>query len=417
MPIITFPENFIWGAASASYQTEGGNGASALAGDWEKRKGWEPCGAACGSWDRFDEDLRCLEALGANAYRFSLEWSRLEPRPGVFDDEALRRYEDWIRRLRAAAIEPVVTLHHFSEPAWLLREHPRGWLDAGVRERWLDLVGRVGAALSSSVRWWTTINEPMVFAISAYGAGAFPPGRRMLLGSLREFNEVLVPALARAHREAYALIKKRRPDAMVSLAHHVGELLPARPGDEGAVDRWDWFFHRHFLDLTKEALDYVGLNYYTRAFVATPRVPFFPMSALPGYAEFERELGPWAFRLLGGVRGPLPRTDMGWEIAPESFGRVVSRLWKDYGKPILVTENGIADAGGAGREAYLREHLSSLRGAMDGGARVLGYLHWSLTDNWEWGSYRPRFGLFDRDRRPAGGADFYARVCRTGRLA
>ena len=387
-----------------------------MAGEWEKRKGWEPCGAACGSWERFGEDLKCLETLGAKAYRFSVEWSRLEPEPGVFDDEALRRYEDWCRRLHAAGIEPILTLHHFSEPAWLFKTHPRGWLDSGVRQRWLGMVDRVAAALSASVRWWTTINEPMVFALSAYGTGVFPPGKRMLLGSLREFNEVLVPSLARAHNEAYALIKNRRPDSFVSLAHHVGELLPARPGDEKAVDLWDWFFHRHILDLTKGNLDFLGLNYYTRAFVATPRTPFFPMKALPGYAEFEKALGTRAFHLLGGVRGPLPRTDMDWEISPESFGRVVSRFWSDYGKPIVITENGIADASGSRRESYIREHLSSLHAAMDGGAQVLGYLHWSLTDNWEWGSYRPRFGLFDRERRPAGGAEFYSRVCRTGRL-
>ena len=387
-----------------------------MAGDWERRKGWEPCGSACGSWERFGEDLKCLKDLGAKAYRFSVEWSRLEPEPGVFDDEALRRYEDWCVRLRGAGIEPVVTLHHFSEPAWLVKTHPRGWLEPGVRERWLALVDRVADALSPTVRWWTTINEPMVFALSAYGTGVFPPGRRMMLGSIREFNEVLVPALARAHNEAYAAIKRHRPDAMVSLAHHVGELLPARPGDEKAVDLWDWFFHRHIIDLTKENLDFLGLNYYTRAFVATPRAPFFPMRALPGYAEFEKALGTRAFHLLGGVRGPLPRTDMDWEISPQSFGRVVSRFWRDYGKPIVITENGIADAGGLRRESYLREHLAALRGAMDGGAQVLGYLHWSLTDNWEWGSYRPRFGLFDRERRPVGGAGFYSRVCRTGRL-
>ena len=110
-----FPSDFLWGAASASYQTEGGNTGSALAGDWERRKKWEPCGAACGSWERFDEDLKCLQTIGAKAYRFSVEWSRLEPKSGEFDDAALRRYVDWTRRLRAAGIEPVVTLHHFSE--------------------------------------------------------------------------------------------------------------------------------------------------------------------------------------------------------------------------------------------------------------------------------------------------------------
>ena len=283
-----------------------------------------------------------------------------------------------------------------------------------MRERWLGMVARAAQALSSSVLWWTTINEPMVFALSAYAADVFPPGRRWPFGAAAVLDGQVVPALARAHNEAYDLLKKRRPESRISIAHHVGELLPARPGDEPAVERWDRFFHRSFLDLVKGRLDYLGLNYYTRAFVATPRAPFFPFDALPCNAEVERALGPRLFRLLGGARGDRPCTDMGWEIAPDGFGRVAARFWKDYGLPLLVTENGIADAGGARREHFLREHLTELKGAMDAGARVLGYLHWSLTDNWEWGTYRPRFGLFDRERRPAGGAEFYARVCRTG---
>lgn len=414
VPMGSFPADFLWGAASASYQTEGGNEGSALAGGWERARGWEPCGAACGSWERFDEDLRCLERLGAKAYRFSLEWSRVEPRPGEFDEAALARYEDWTRRLLGAGIEPVVTLHHFSEPAWLLREHPRGWTDPGFGVRFAAYAARAADVLAPRVRWWTTLNEPLVFAVMAYGAGLFPPGRRLMIGPSREFRKVLVPALARAHVDARNIIKNRRPDAMVSIAHHVGELLPARPGDEAAVERWDRLFHRDILDLLKGELDYLGLNYYTRVFVATPRFPFFPVNSLPGYAEFERGLGPRLFRLLGGVRGDLPRNDMDWEISPDSFGRVVSRLWTETGLPLLITENGVPDARGVLREDFLRSHLRALRGAMDGGAEVLGYLHWSLTDNWEWGSYRPRFGLFDRERRPAAGAEYYARVCRTG---
>lgn len=405
----------MWGASTASYQVEGGNARSAFW-DWEVKKGWERSGDAARSWELFEKDLSCLKALNLNAYRFSVEWSRIEPEPGRFDEGALARYAGWARRLKEEGLRPFVCFHHFSEPAWLLRGHPKGWLDPEVRVRFLAFVEKTASALKDAVEDWIVFNEPMVFLVSGYGMGHFPPGRWMFTDIHKEFNPVLVKNFCRAHNEAYELLHRLQAEANVGIAHHISALEPAAPGDEKAVADWDWFMHRHFLDLTKDHMDFMGINYYTRIFVHKSRVPFLPMGVVPGYAEFEQGVTPFVFRLLGGRRGGRPRTGMNWEVFPEGLGDVVRQFWADYQKPICITENGMASAPGVDRGDFLRSHLESLAQAIRAGADVRGYFHWSLMDNYEWGSYKPKFGLFSRDRRPSQGSEYYAGVAKNGVL-
>lgn len=387
---------------------EGGNSASAFW-EWERLKGWERSVEACDSWERFEDDLRCLKKLHLNAYRFSVEWSRVQPFPGAFQKEALERYAGWAKRLREEGIRPIVCFHHFSEPCWLSQNHPEGWLAPGPEKALASFVERAAPALAPYVSDWLIFNEPNVFLLQAYGQGYFPPGKRLLLGQARRLHEAN-RRLAEAHVLCAAALKKLQPSARVGVAQHVGELLPARPGDEPAVEAWDRFFHLDFLDAARGSLDFIGVNYYTRAYVSRCRLA--PFGALPGYAEVERALGPFLFRLAGGRRGPGPRTAMGWEVAPEGLEKVLVKLWKRYGLPLLITENGVAPEGGIRRETFLREHLAAVHRAIQAGVRVEGYLHWSLLDNYEWGSYKPRFGLFDRERRPAEGSGFYGAAAR-----
>lgn len=415
-----FPDGFLWGASTSSYQIEGGNTGSAFA-DWERRRGWEPCGDAADSWNRWREDLACLKELGANAYRFSVEWSRLQPTPTDFDEQALARYVEMARAFRDAGIRPMVCLHHFSEPAWLFERFPRGWLDPAASEAFVRFGDRVVRALRGPVSDWITFNEPMVWLMNGYALGHFPPGLRRIYALERTFlADGLLENVLRAHRELYRLIHQDVPDARVSIAQNVVDLEPARRGaaDLEALARWDLFMHRRVLDLAASAhtLDFVGLNYYTRIFVAKARLPFVPLGVVPAYAELEQITGAFGLKLLGGRRGDRPRSDMGWEIVPEGLGRVATALWKAYRVPVLVTENGMADATDDGRERFLKEHLASLESAIANGADVRGYLHWSLLDNYEWGSYRPRFGLYSVDRAngfkrsKASGADYFRRA-------
>lgn len=411
MSIITFPRGFLWGVSTSSYQNEGGNQGSAFW-DWEARQGWERSGEAARSWELFSEDLRLLRELGLTACRFSLEWSRVQPDPDRFDDEALGRYAQWARRLADHGIRPLVTLHHFSEPAWLLRRHPRGWLDDDVPERFLRFVERAVGSLGGAAADWVVFNEPMVHILLAYGVGRFPPGRSVWRGGW-ESLPLLTARLAGTHNDCARLIRRLTPEARVGVAQHVSALAPARPGDEAAVERWDRFMHRDFIDGTKDCLDFIGLNYYTRIFVSSSRLPGLP-GALPGYAEIEAALTRPLFRFLGGRRGDRPRGGTGWEIVPEGLGAVALKFWKEYGKPLWITENGVSDETGADREGFLRAHLASLAQAAAQGVDLRGYLHWTLLDNYEWGSYRHRFGLFDRERRPKPGASFYGETARKG---
>ncbi|HBL16620.1 MAG: hypothetical protein A2X36_16830 [Elusimicrobia bacterium GWA2_69_24] len=417
-----FPDGFLWGAATAAYQVEGGNAGSTFAA-WEKVRGWEPCGLAADSWRRWPEDIRCLRELGLGAYRFSVEWSRVEPRPGEYDEAALARYREQVRALAEAGIRPMVCLHHFSEPAWLYELEPSGWTSPRCAGYFLRFVERVLAAFQGEVRDWLTFNEPMVWLLLGYGLGHFPPGLRSLFSLERVLGENGPQGtVLRAHEEAYRLIHRAVPAARVSVAQNIVDLRPASgdPADARAVRDLDLLMHGRFLDRAHAAktLDFIGVNYYTGIFVRAARLPLFPAGALPGYAELERALGPRLFRLLGGRRGEAPRSDMGWEVVPEGLGRVVRRVWAAYGLPIFITENGVADGTGELRAAFLQDHLAALRGEIERGARVLGYLHWSLLDNYEWGSFRPRFGLYSVDRagdfarRPAPGARAYADIVR-----
>ena len=333
----------------------------------------------------------------------------MEPEPGRFDQAALARYAGWARRLKEEGLRPLVCFHHFSEPAWLLERYPEGWLGDGPAERLTMFVARAAEALAPSVSDWLVFNEPNVFLLHAYGHGYFPPGKRLLLGRSGRLREVTAN-LAHAHRSCAKVLKTVAPGSRVGVAHHMGDLQPARPGDEAAVEAWDRFFHLDFLDKVKDSLDFLGVNYYTRAFVS--RLPLAPFGAFPGYGEVEKALGPALFKLLGGRRDPGPRTAMNWEVAPDGLERVLVKLWKRYGLPLLITENGVAPDSGLDRTSFLKAHLAAAHRAIRSGVRLDGYLHWSLLDNYEWGSYAPRFGLFDRQRRPSEGIEFYAAAAR-----
>lgn len=434
-----FPEGFLWGASTAAYQIEGGNRASDMW-EWEAAKGWERSGAAAGSWERMEEDVRLLKELGANAYRFSIEWARVEPERGRVDAAALERYRRFCGLLAEAGIRPVVCLHHFTNPAWL--HGLGGWESWEAAKAFLDHVRRIAQALSPNVDNWITFNEPNVYLLHAYATGFFPPGKRALFVPLTKNLAPALENMLRAHRAAYRLLHEARPGVRVGVAQHVAPVFPAaeRESHQRAAEAWDRFFNWSFLDGAHlgaidrdldgqvetmldgagSTLDFVGVNYYTRVFVRRLPGALLPLNALPFFAELRHAVGPLLWGLLGGRLGPGPADELGHESWPEGLRQAVTHAYKRYGRPVWVTENGLADASGARRPGFLREHLKELQAAIDAGVPVEAYLHWSLIDNYEWGSFKPRFGLYRVDyqrdfrREPTEGAREYARIIREG---
>lgn len=398
-----FPDGFIIGAATAAHQVEGGN----VNNNWwslEHREGAHvevPSGDAADSYHRWADDLDLVAGLGLNAYRFSLEWSRIEPAPGEFSRAALLHY----RRMVDGAIErglvPVVTLHHFTEPRWFWSEG--GWRGDRSTERFVRYVEQV-APILQAVPWIVTINEPNMIASvlgSMFGsdpADADAAGRTVLAvpnAPLPPPDRTVAGALATAHHEARRRLRELVPAAKVgwSIANQV---VRSVPGGESNADRYRDYIETAFL---RESLDddFVGVQSYTRN--------------------------------VFGADGPVrddpeeERTITGWEDWPDALEHAIRDTAAIVGDvPILVTENGIATADDERRIAYTRRALAGLLRTLSNGIDVRGYLHWSLLDNYEWGSYRPTFGLvgwdpdtFERQPRPS--ARWLGAVAGSGRLS
>lgn len=403
----TFPSGFLWGAATAGHQVEGDN----IASDWwaYEESGRLPfrSGVACRHLELYERDFDMAKALGHNAHRFSVEWARIEPRPGRFDDDALDHYVRVVDALRGRGIEPFVTLHHFVSPAWFTERG--GWLAADGPERFASYVQRVVERLAPKVKWWLTINEPTVWAKHAYVTGDWPP---CVKGSWGKSFQTL-RGMARGHRLAYRIIHAKRPDAMVSLSHSAPFVMPSDPDrmlDRAAAWTRDYGLNRLLFDLlgrpASRWLDYLGINYYSRNVVRwVPR----------GRAVLLGEDDP------GPREGEERRFSVMGEVWPAGMTAVL-RSYKDLGVPLMITENGVATDDEELRSDYLRGHLRAMAEAMRDGVPVIGYLHWSLIDNYEWAlGYEPRFGLAEVDfatqeRKPRAVAEVYAETCRTGML-
>jgi beta-glucosidase len=381
---------FWWGVATSAHQVDGGTHQN----DWARwaRAGRVPeAGRACDHWNRFAEDLDRFAALGLNAYRFSLEWSRLEPRPGVDDPEAWDHYRAVVEGCRRRGIEPLVTLSHFTLPAWLA--DAGGWLAPDAVGRFVRFTGEAARRLGP-VRLWCTVNEPSVLAVMGYLRGVWPPGER----SLRRTWQVLA-RLVRAHRAAYRTIKATRPDAWVGLAHHVIRFRPRTPGlgDRFAAALADALFNRWTIARCGPEQDYIGVNYYTCH-----------------WADWHRPFDP-----LPAVDDTRPRTQMGWVVDPEGFYDVLKAVGR-HGRPVLVTENGIATDRDEERQAFLVAHLEALARARAEGVDIRGYFYWSAFDNYEWAEgYVPHFGLYAVDpvtleRRERPSARLFSRYAQAG---
>ncbi len=411
---LEFPKNFYWGAATAAHQVEGDThndwsewehkNADRLARESESAFRFNPhwpafqheatdphnylSGRACEHFTRYEADFDLAQSLGHNAHRFSIEWSRIEPREGEFNQEAIEHYRSVIAALRARHIEPFVTLWHWTLPVWLAQQG--GILAPRFASDFERYTKKITESLGFDVRFWITLNEPDVYSAHAYLKGSWPPQKQGLWNFWRAQR-----ALMGAHRKAYHVIKNRFPASQVGIAKHNIWFEAAHDRPWNRLLKWvaDRLWNRFFLEGIRETQDFIGLNHYNH-----------------------HRINGWFNK-----NENIQQTDFGWEYYPESLYHAVVELIP-YHKPLYILESGIADASDTLRQAFIPAALDSLHRAIAAGADVRGYFYWSLLDNFEWDKgYWLRFGLIQVDYatqartiRPSALA--YAEVCRTNSL-
>jgi beta-glucosidase len=385
-----FPKGFLWGSATSSHQVEGGNTNN----DWWRfeQEGHvvdrEVSGDAVDSYERYTDDFDLARSMNHSVHRLSLEWSRIEPSEGVFDDAAVQHYVQVLKAARERGMQTFVTLNHFTVPQWF--DDRGNWPRMDSPAIFGRYAEHVGARLAPLVDAWITINEPMHYTNYAFYQAKWPP-RTAKFWPTRRAGVHLV----RAHRAAYAALKKADRDIPVGVAVNAIHIKPCVPSWLDSFGWfWDWFMNYWFLDKTKATLDFIGTQYYMALSV--------PQLLKDDY----------------GCGDEGQHTDMGWRICADGFRAQVTTTWKRYGLPIYITENGIADASDELRPAYIRDHLVALHDSIVvDGADVRGYFYWSLLDNFEWAAgWYPKFGLIAVDRTtmeriPRPSSRYYADIC------
>jgi beta-glucosidase len=414
-----FPPDFLWGTATSGHQVEGNN----LNNDWwawEQQRGRIQndgrSGLACNWWENAEADLDRAAQLGNNAHRLSIEWSRVEPEPGRFDLDALSRYRQIIAAVRRRGMEPMVTLHHFTNPQWLAE---RGaWSRTTVVEAFVGYARRVAETVGDLVGLWIPINEPEVYVAMAYVEAKFPPGGggfRVAMAAARN--------MLQAHAKVYHLIHDLCPGSAVGICHN---LRIMEPKSKSLLDGWaarnlDHIYNDQFAQAVLTGrlrrplgrgrirglagtLDFYGLNYYTREMVnfslAEPPPFFARRSFSPEAVMSDNRYG---------------------EIFPRGMFQAIKRA-AAYRRPVYITANGLPDADDDQRPGFLITHLRQVWSAIQFNIPVKGYFHWSLVDNFEWDrGWVERFGLVGLDsttqeRTMRRSGELFGRICRAGRI-
>src|SRR3990167_193074 len=402
---VKFPKDFLWGAATAAYQIEGhihNNNWS----DWGKQinedgkpriKNGDSCGVCCDHWNKFKEDFQRLKDLNLNSYRFSIEWSRIEPEPGAWDQSAIDQYKEMCKELLRLNITPVVTIHHFTHPLWFEK------LGAFEKKENIKFIVRFAEKLfeefSEYVNFWCTINEPAVYAAHCYFLGEFPPGKKDL-----KLASIVLENLLESHVQIYKKLKSM-PGGTEKKIGIVKQILQFdaynrhNPLDRILCRYLNHIFNETVMEFLKtgkyrvripfiinyksfnfdapKSLDFVGLNYYSHA-----TLKFKPSKN----QFFEIKYRPEAIV-----------TDLPHSIYPEGLYRALQYI-SELNTPIYITENGIADGDDSRRKFFLKRYLWAISKALEEGMDIRGYFYWSLIDNFEWSEgFEPRFGLYHLD--------------------
>jgi len=399
-----FPDGFLWATGEDAYQHEGGN----FNNDWARWEATSPspidngdrCGRSVDFYNRHEEDFLLSKRDGHNAHRIGVEWSRLEPAEGVYDEQAFAHYGKMLASMKEKGFAVFLNLWHFTLPLWAA--DLGGFENPGVRARWEEFVRRCAVNFAPYVDYWSTMIDAQIYALAGYGVGDIPPNRKDMKAAMEMYR-----TLVRMHGRACHIIKKhaRRDERGVTVEPRVGMIyfffyfqprgffldrLVYRQMDD--IFNWNMLdaLHTGTLKLNvlggpsitetsddyKNTLDWIGINYYTREVLS-----FSPFT--PGFIRRET------------VKGH-PATDMGWEIYPEGLYRLCKKISARYpGVPLIIAESGLADEQDRQRPRFIVDHLLWTHKLIDEGVPVKGYTYWSLTDNWEWAhGFWPKFGLY-----------------------
>ena len=405
---MSFPKGFMFGAATAAHQVEGNNTNSDC---WAQEQMEftsfnEPSGESVDHYHRYKEDIKLLADAGLNAYRFSIEWARIEPTPGVFDENEVAHYRDVIRTCKENGIEPIVTLHHFSSPKWLIEQG--GWEAEETVAKFANYAKYITEQLGDEIHYICTINEAnmgiQIAAISKRMMMAMQKKQSLegqvqvginlenpLMERMKKAAEENVKVFGtqqpqvfvsprtengdqivmRAHQAARRAIKSVKPEIQVGLTLSLHDIQAQEGGEAEALREWTEEF-LHYLPYLKDD-DFFGVQNYTRTLMG-------PEGSLP-------------------VPDGAEVTQMDYEFYPQALGHVIRKVHKELPIPIIVTENGVAATDDTRRVAFIKEALAGVESCIADGIPVLGYCYWSLLDNFEWQKgYSMTFGLIAVDR-------------------
>jgi len=416
---ISFPADFLWGFGSSAYQVEGNctnnNWFAWEKGSFDDGRAHvdEPSGNACDHWNRYKEDIALLKETGAHAFRFSVEWSKIEPTPGCYDEAALDHYESVCQELIKQNIKPVITLHHYTDPLWFMEKG--GFESHENIQYYVRFCKKVFERLHPFVHLWFTFNSPSGYATKGYLNGAVPPAKK----DMQLMAEVLKNMLD-AHVQTYHALKKINASSQIGILKNIYQLEPwnyYNPLDRLAASMGNYitnaciytFFTRGVFKLlipgkvtvyhenksAMTSLDFIGLNYYSHAYMSNFKLVHHPE---------EQQ-----------TQNPL------YTLYPEGIYRAITELHKKIarplGIPIYITENGIATDDDTVRREHARQYLYAISRAIDEGYDVRGYIHWALLDNYEWGSYGKHYGIYAVDfttqnRTLKEGADYLLSIIR-----
>lgn len=402
-----FPKDFLWGASTASHQVEGGNvnqwavweleNASHLAKTAKKRLDWMPAweevkeqarnpenyisGKGVEHYSRYNEDFNIAKSLNLNSFRFGVEWSRIEPEEGVFSEDALNHYVGYINELCDLGIEPIMNLWHWTMPTWFTN---KGGFERKSNIKYFEIfVDKLSQHLPmQKLRYVITLNEPNVYSSFGYLTAEWPPNQKNMLKFIRVYRNLTI-----AHKRCYRILKKHNPKIQVGVAAQLANIQAKRPQNlfDLTATRWSrYFWNWWFLNRIKKEQDFVGFNYYF--------TDYYKWGSFKGNGKLDLS--------VKRVNPNQPKNDLGWYMEPEGIYPLLVRVWAHYKKPIMITENGLADRNDVSRQWWIEQTIVAMERAISEDVRIIGYMHWSLLDNFEWAyGWWPEFGLVHVDRK------------------